>query len=102
MVTKKVRRHSGREENVVYDPQQPYESIRWSEWDNYRDGMRDIWPGDVTLFKRLHWASRGECGEEWCGLTKNHWDGPTGICVSCANKKIKMLKQRREERRGYR
>lgn len=40
-LTKKDRRNSGRQTEVIYNPKEmPYERTLWNDWDDWRDGWR--------------------------------------------------------------
>ena len=43
VITRHDRRHSGRKVAVIYHPEKyPYEWEWWSDWDDYRDGQRNL------------------------------------------------------------
>ena len=52
MISKKVRRHSGRKIAKIYHPKDcPYEFEWWSDWDDYRDSSRS--PTDKTKLRKV-------------------------------------------------
>lgn len=43
MRTAKDRKNSGRKVTKIYDPvNEPYEEVKYDEWDNFRDGYRQL------------------------------------------------------------
>jgi hypothetical protein len=58
MKTRKQRRHDGRNRNKEYNPEQGfYNEQYWDDWNDYRDGQRDI-NSDPTLKKPKHLLQR--------------------------------------------
>lgn len=50
MKTNKVRKDSGRKYTKIFHPKEfPFEELKFDNWENYRDGLRDSIPGDQTL-----------------------------------------------------
>ena len=61
MKSKKDRRNSGRQTDVIYDTHEhPYEIVRWDDWNDWRDGFR--FPDDKSQIRSLHtwWSERLE------------------------------------------
>lgn len=82
MKTSKTRRESGRKYNKFYKPEQGfYNEQYWDDWDDYRDGYRDV-ASDTTKKKPTH-------------IKKERWSNK----ILSRNKKINKKNKIREARK---
>jgi hypothetical protein len=60
LVNTKDRRHSGRVIPVIYDFESfPYNLSYWDDWNNYRDGFRDL--SDRTIISKNPYSRICDC-----------------------------------------
>lgn len=53
----KDRKHSGRETTVIYHPKDdPHEITFWNDWDDYRDGQRNLTDRSLIRTPYAHWS----------------------------------------------
>jgi hypothetical protein len=53
----KDRRHSGRFTAVIYHPKdEPYEETFWDDWNDYRDGQRNLTDRSLWRTKYAWWS----------------------------------------------